>query len=96
MDFKFKWSLNSKNKYSITTKVNGDEYEFNCNLPIRNILTHEAVAAFLYDEKTSDEIIENNPKEYYGNLFKNDELFESDVSLKEANKIIESHIENGN
>ena len=95
MDFKFKWSLNSKNKYSLTTKVNGDEYEFNCNLPIRDILTHEAVAAFLYDEKTSDTIIENNPKEYYGNLFKNDELFESDVTLNEAGRIIERQIENG-
>ena len=95
MDFKFKWSLNSKNKYSITTKVNGDEYEFNCNLPIRDILTHEAVSAFLYDEKISDEIIENNPKEYYGNLFKNDELFESDVTLTEAGRIIERQIENG-
>lgn len=77
----FKWNLNGENKYSITTKVNGDEYEFNCNLPIRNILA-------------SDEIIENNPKEYYGNLFKNDELFKSDVSLTEVNKIIESQIEN--
>lgn len=95
MDFKFKWSLNSKNKYSITTKVNGDYYEFVCNLPIRDILTYEAVAAFLYDEKTSDEIIENNPKEYYGNLFKNDELFESDVTLNKAGRIIESQIENG-
>lgn len=91
----FKWSLNSKNKYSITTKVNGDYYEFNCNLPIRNILTSEAVAVFLYDEKVSDEIIENNPKEYYGNLFKNDELFESSISLTEAGRIIESQIENG-
>ena len=96
MDFKWKWSLDGKNKYSITTKVNGDEYEFNCNLPIRNILTSEAVAAFLYDEKTSDEIIENNPKEYYGNLFKNDELFESDVSLNEAGRIIDRQIENEN
>lgn len=95
MDFKFKWSLNSKNKYSLTTKVNGDEYEFNCNLPIRDILTHEAVAVFLYDEKVSNEIIENNPKEYYGNLFKNDELFESDVTLNKAGRIIESQIENG-
>lgn len=92
----FKWSLDGKNKYSITTKVNGDGYEFNCNLPIRDIITYEAVAVFLYDEKISDEIIENNPKEYYGNLFKNDELFESDVSLTEANKIIERQIENGN
>ena len=41
MNSNWKWSLNSKNKYSITTKVNGDEYEFNCNLPIRNILTYE-------------------------------------------------------
>ena len=36
----------------------------------------------------------NNSKEYYGNLFKNDELFKSDVSLTEATKIIESQIEN--
>ena len=64
MNFKWKWSLDGKNKYSITTKVNGDEYEFNCNLPIRDIITHEAVAVFLYDEKVSNEIIENNPKEY--------------------------------
>ena len=93
MDFKWKWSLDDKNKYSITTKVNGDYYEFNCNLPIRNILTSEAVSVFLYDEKTSDEIIENNPKEYYGNLFKNDELFESDISLNEAGRIIDKDIE---
>lgn len=77
----FKWSLDGKNKYSITTKVNGDEYEFNCNLPIRNILD-------------SEEILENNSEEYYGNLFKNDELFESDISLTKASKIIESQIEN--
>lgn len=81
----FKWNLNGDNKYSITIKVNGDEYEFNCNLPIRNILASETV---------SDEILDNNIEEYYGNLFKNDELFESDVSLFEANKIIESQIEN--
>lgn len=95
MDFKFKWSLNSKSKYSLTTNVDGDYYEFVCNLPIRDILTYEAVSVFLYDEKVSNEIIENNPKEYYGNLFKNDELFESDVSLKEAGRIIERQIENG-
>ena len=79
----FKWSSDGKNKYSITTKVNGDDYEFNCNLPIRNILA-------------SEEILENNLEEYYGNLFKNDELFESDVTLTEANEIIERQIENEN
>ena len=77
----FKWSLDSNNRHSITTKVNGDVYEFNCNLPIRNILD-------------SEEILKNKSEEYYGNLFKNDELFESDVSLTEASKIIESQIEN--
>ena len=77
----FKWSSDGKNRYSITTKVNGDDYEFNCNLPIGRILT-------------SGEILENNTEEYYGNLFKNDELFKSDVSLTEVNKIIERQIEN--
>ena len=89
----FKWSLDSENRHSITTKVNGDEYEFNCYLPIRNILTSEVVSLSLNDKNVPAETVLNNSKEYYGNLFKNDELFESDVSLTEAGRIIDKDIE---
>lgn len=92
----FKWSLDGDNRHSITTKVNGDEYEFNCYLPIRNILTSEVVSLSLNDKNVPAETILNISKEYYGNLFKNDELFESSISLTEATKIIESQIENRN
>lgn len=91
----FKWSLDGENRHSITTNVNGDEYEFNCYLPIRNILTSEVVSLSLNDKNVPAEIVLNISKEYYGNLFKNDELFESDVSLNEAGRIIERQIENG-
>lgn len=92
----FKWSLDSNNRHSIIAKVNGDCYEFNCHLPIGRILTSEAISVSLYDKNVPAEIVLNNLKEYYGNLFKNDELFKSDVSLTEASKIIESQIENEN
>ena len=92
----FKWSLDGDNRHSITTKVNGDDYEFNCYLPIRNILTSEVVSLSLNDKNVPAEIVLNNLKEHYGNLFKNDELFESSISLTDATKIIDSQIENGN
>ena len=92
----FKWSLDSNNRHSIIAKVNGDKYEFNCYLPIGRILTSEAISVSIYDKNIPAEIVLNNSKEYYGNLFKNDELFESDVILNEAVKIIKRQIENGN
>ena len=90
----FKWSLDSNNRHSIIAKVNGDVYEFNCHLPIGRILTSKDISVSLYDKSVPAKIVLNNSKEYYGNLFKNDELFKGDVSLTEATKIIESQIEN--